>query len=68
MNNYYLTIYNNYIATVDKLISMITTNIYLNYNQENKDYSDIKASIQRLDTNTIELLYKILFNDLMQLF
>ena len=68
MNNYYLTIYNNYIATVDKLISMIATNIYLNYNQENRDYSDIKTSIQRLDINTIELLYKILFNDLMQLF
>lgn len=64
MNNYYLTVYNNYVSTVDKLISMIATNIYLNYNQENRDYSDIKASIQRLDTNTIELLYKILFNDL----
>lgn len=64
MNNYYLTVYNNYVSTVDKLISMIATNVYLNYNQENRDYSDIKASIQRLDTNTIELLYKILFNDL----
>ena len=68
MSNYYLTVYNNYVSTVDKLISMIATNVYLNYNQENRDYSDIKASIQRLDTNTIELLYKILFNDLMQLF
>lgn len=64
MNNYYLTVYNNYVSTVDKLISMIATNVYLNYNQENRNYSDIKASIKRLDTNTIELLYKILFNDL----
>ena len=64
MSNYYLTVYNNYVSTVDKLISMISTNIYLNYNQENRDYSDIKDSIKRLDTNTIELLYKILFNDL----
>lgn len=38
MNNYYLTIYNNYVTTVDKLISMMATNIYLNYNQENRNF------------------------------